>query len=171
MDKVTRPHHSSAELKWWLSQIFHCHKKCSDLNEYYPCRSFIFSFDFAEIFEFATKKNSTVSLTTRNKKCYCILCKGVICNFKRQFYKNFAIIFLLTLGQYSRAKTFLWRGSTIEAGWKKKARQRWSRLFGGGKICSIPCRASCFDSIDLKETVDFNRFFQLDRLNSTVSSK
>ena len=32
------------------------------------------------------------------------------------------------------------------------------RLFGGGggRICSIPCRARCFPSVDLKETVEFN---------------
>ena len=30
----------------------------------------------------------------------------------------------------------------------------------GGKICLIPCRASCFVSVDLRETVEFNRFFR-----------
>ena len=34
----------------------------------------------------------------------------------------------------------------------------------GGKIYSIPCHASCFTSVDLAETVEFNRFFQLDRV-------
>ena len=28
----------------------------------------------------------------------------------------------------------------------------------GGRICSIPCRASCFVLVILKETVEFNRF-------------
>ena len=37
----------------------------------------------------------------------------------------------------------------------------------GGKV---PCRASCFASVYLEESVKFNRFFQIDRLNSTVSS-
>ena len=40
-----------------------------------------------------------------------------------------------------------------------------------GKICSIPCRASCFVLVVLKETVELNRFFKIDWLNSTVSSK
>ena len=58
----------------------------------------------------------------------------------------------------------------IKEGWKQKASQRSSRRFGG-KICSIPCRARCFGSVDLKETVEFNRFFQIDWLNSIVSYK
>ena len=33
----------------------------------------------------------------------------------------------------------------------------------GGKIGSIPCRASCFASVDLKEKVEFILFFQMDR--------
>ena len=33
----------------------------------------------------------------------------------------------------------------------------------GGTICSFSCRHSCFDSVDLEETVEFNRFFQIDR--------
>ena len=41
----------------------------------------------------------------------------------------------------------------------------------GGRICSIPCRASCFVLVVLKETVELNRFFKIDWLNSTVSSK
>ena len=40
-----------------------------------------------------------------------------------------------------------------------------------GRVCSIPCRASCFALVYLEETVEFNRFFQIDRLNSTESSK
>ena len=38
-------------------------------------------------------------------------------------------------------------------------------------MCSIPFPASCFASVDLKEKDEFNRFFQIDQLNSTVSSK
>ena len=41
----------------------------------------------------------------------------------------------------------------------------------GEKIYSIYCYTSCFVSVNLKETVDFNRFFQIDRLNSTIFSK
>ena len=37
------------------------------------------------------------------------------------------------------------------------------RICLGGKIYSIPCRAIYFDSIELKETVEFNRFCQIDR--------
>ena len=51
---------------------------------------------------------------------------------------------------------------TIEEGWNKKTRQRSSRLFGG-KICWISCRAHCFASVDLEETVKFFLFFQIDR--------
>ena len=51
-------------------------------------------------------------------------------------------------------------------------RQGKSRRVGlGGRMCSIPFRASCFASVDLKEKDEFNRFFQIDQLNSTVSSK
>ena len=51
-------------------------------------------------------------------------------------------------------------------------RQGKSRRVGlGGRKCSIPFRASCFASVDLKEKDEFNRFFQIDQLNSTVSSK
>ena len=32
-----------------------------------------------------------------------------------------------------------------------------------GKICSIPCRTSCFASVDLKEKDEFNLFFKIDR--------
>ena len=30
-------------------------------------------------------------------------------------------------------------------------------------MCSIPCRVSCFASVDLKEKDEFNHFFQIDR--------
>ena len=33
----------------------------------------------------------------------------------------------------------------------------------GAKICSISCRASCSASVYLEETVEFDRFFQIDR--------
>ena len=56
---------------------------------------------------------------------------------------------------------------TIEEGWGQKPKQR-SCVCLGGKIFSIPCRASCFVSVDLKETVEFNRFFQIDRMNFTT---
>ena len=46
----------------------------------------------------------------------------------------------------------------IEEGWKQKARQG-RRVGLGGKICSIPCRASCFVSVYMEEMVEFNRFF------------
>ena len=32
----------------------------------------------------------------------------------------------------------------------------------GDRIFSIPCRASCFVSVNLKQTVELNRFFQKD---------
>ena len=38
-------------------------------------------------------------------------------------------------------------------------------------MCSIPCRVSCFASVDLKEKGEFNSFFKIDLLDSTVSSK
>ena len=38
----------------------------------------------------------------------------------------------------------------IKEGWRQKQKQRSSRLFGG-RIYSIPCRASCFASVDLEE--------------------
>ena len=41
----------------------------------------------------------------------------------------------------------------------------------GGKICTIPYLTSGFGLVNLKEKVEFKRFFQIDRLNSTVSSK
>ena len=50
-------------------------------------------------------------------------------------------------------------GALIKEGWRQKQRQRSSRLFGG-KIYSIPCRTSCFASVDLNK-----------RMNSTFSSK
>ena len=40
---------------------------------------------------------------------------------------------------------------------------------GGGKISSIPCRASCFASVYLEETVEFSQSIWKKRLNSTVS--
>ena len=38
----------------------------------------------------------------------------------------------------------------------------------GSRMYSIPCRASCFALVYFEETVEFNSFFQIDRLNSTV---
>ena len=57
-----------------------------------------------------------------------------------------------------------------EEGLKQKARQRSSRLFGG-RICSIPCRASGFASVYLEETVKFSRSIWETQLNSTISFK
>ena len=45
------------------------------------------------------------------------------------------------------------------------------RICLGGRVCSIPCCVSWFASVNLKEMDEFNRFFQIDRLNSTVFSK
>ena len=36
------------------------------------------------------------------------------------------------------------------------------RICLGGRICSIPCQASSFASVDLEEEDEFNRFFQID---------
>ena len=42
--------------------------------------------------------------------------------------------------------------TNTEEGWRQKQCQRSSRLFN----CSIPCEASCFASVDLKEKDEFN---------------
>ena len=55
----------------------------------------------------------------------------------------------------------------IEEGLNQKTRQRSLRLFGGQNSCS----ASCFASVYLEQTVEFNCLFQIDRLSSTVYSK
>ena len=47
-----------------------------------------------------------------------------------------------------------------------EAKAKSSRLFFWGKICCIPCRASCFTSVDLEEKVELNEFIlfsQIDR--------
>ena len=36
-------------------------------------------------------------------------------------------------------------------------------------MCSIPCRVSCFASVDLKEKDEFNRFFQIDRGKTDIA--
>ena len=58
----------------------------------------------------------------------------------------------------------------IEEGWREKQRQRSSRLFGG-RIYSIPCRASCFASVDLEEMVEFILFLFLSRHPKTSHFK
>ena len=40
-----------------------------------------------------------------------------------------------------------------------------------GKMCSVPCHASCFASFYLEETVEFSRSIWTKQLNSTVSFK
>ena len=51
-----------------------------------------------------------------------------------------------------------------EEGLNQKTRQRSLRLFGGQNTC----RASCFASVQLEQTVEFNSLFQIDWLSSTV---
>ena len=43
------------------------------------------------------------------------------------------------------------------------------RVCLGGRIYSIPCRASCFALVYLEETVEFNRFFQFDTDTTTFA--
>ena len=54
----------------------------------------------------------------------------------------------------------------IEEGFKQKPRQRSSRLFGG----QIPCRASYFTSVVLKETVEFILLLCFLKMRSKVNN-
>ena len=57
-----------------------------------------------------------------------------------------------------------WVGFEAETKDGERSKDKGRRVCFGDKIYSIPCRARCFTSVDLAETVEFNRFFQLDRV-------
>ena len=54
-----------------------------------------------------------------------------------------------------------WNTENIEKdGIRRQGKGR--RVWLGGKICLIPCRANCFALVYLKEKVKFILFFQID---------
>ena len=112
---------------------------------------------------------------------YCTKCTVAVYWFRAQIYRPlFLVMYTYCTVQYCRKYTvclctgsLLRRGrdkkrnlvSTIkkrfsgmvlgiEEGWKQKARQRSLRRFGGQNL---------FNWIDSEETLEFNRFFQIDR--------
>ena len=52
-------------------------------------------------------------------------------------------------------------------GERSKGKDR--RVYLGGKICSILCRASCFALVDLEETVEFRQTIWKKQFNPTFS--
>ena len=59
-----------------------------------------------------------------------------------------------------QTQKFLWKSHPVEEGFMQQ--QRSSPFWLGGRIYSIPCHASYFASVDLKEYEEFNLFFQID---------
>ena len=83
-------------------------------------------------------------------------------------YNSMCIVSLPNLWKQVQTNTVLYEYShrrRIEL--EDKAKVVASPLFGGQN----PCRASCFASVYLEQTVEFNCLFQIDRLSSTVCSK